>query len=240
MARPHIEPLGDRALIIAFGSTIDPAINRRVIEVAARIRLAAMAGVTDIVPSFAAIGVHYEPASIAVGRGELPYVALLRRLRPLLEEHPDAGVADASPIVEIPVCYGGRYGPDLAEAARLCEMTPDELVALHQQPGEPPLKVYMIGFAPGAPYIGLLDQRLSLPRRSTPRIDVPAGTVAIANRQSVIYPYTGPGGWNLIGRTPLTLFDPTRDPPGLLNPGDRVRFRAIDETELLAWPAHRA
>jgi inhibitor of KinA len=234
MSGMKIEPLGDQALVIELGTTIDPDVNRRVCTLAVRIRAAQVAGVTDIVPSFTAVGVHYLADAVPLQGDETPYEALVRRLQPLLDEPMQADDDESGPVIEIPVCYGGEYGPDLEEAARLCKLTPDELVALHQQPQ--PLRVYMIGFAPGAPYIGLLDERLSLPRRATPRVSVPAGTVAIANRQSVIYPFTAPGGWNLIGRTPLALFDATRDPPGLLRPGTLVRFKAIDEAQLKAWP----
>ncbi|MDB5999159.1 MAG: hypothetical protein JWP52_858 [Rhizobacter sp.] len=234
MSGMKIEPLGDQALVIELGTTIDPDVNRRVCTLAVRIRAAQVAGVTDIVPSFTAVGVHYLADAVPLQGDETPYEALVRRLQPLLDEPMQADDDESGPVIEIPVCYGGEYGPDLEEAARLCKLTPDELVALHQQPQ--PLRVYMIGFAPGAPYIGLLDERLSLPRRATPHVSVPAGTVAIANRQSVIYPFTAPGGWNLIGRTPLALFDATRDPPGLLRPGTLVRFKAIDEAQLKAWP----
>ena len=226
----RIEPLGDQALIIEFGQRVDADVNRRVCALALRIRAAGLGGVTDVVPSFTAVGVHYQADAVA-GRdpGELPHATLVRQLQPLLAEADDAAAVDFGDVVDIPVRYGGDWGPDLEEAATLCRMTADELIALHQQ--AEPLRVYMIGFAPGAPYIGQLDERLSLPRRATPRTQVPAGTVAIANRQSVIYPFTAPGGWNLIGRTPLRLFDPARDPPGLLVPGTRVRFRAIDAAE---------
>jgi KipI family sensor histidine kinase inhibitor len=232
----RIEPLGERGLIIELGTSIDPAVNRRVIALAGRIRAAALEGVVDVVPSFAAVGVHFHPEAVRLARGETAHSALARHLRTLIDDASVIDAASSPEIVDIPVCYGGVHGPDLDEAARLCKLDPAELVAIHQQPEAEPISVYMIGFAPGAPYIGLHDARLSLPRRSTPRIAVPAGTVAIANRQSVVYPFTGPGGWNLIGRTPLTLFDARRDPPGLLSPGVRIRFRAIEEAELQAWP----
>ncbi len=229
-----IEPLGDQALVIALGTAIDPAVNRRVCALALRIHAARLPAVVDVVPSFTAVTVHYRTEAASPVDGELPYDAMLARLRPLVDAPIPIDDEEADAVVDIPVCYGGDHGPDLDEAARLCGLTPDELIELHQQPQ--PLRVYMIGFAPGAPYIGLHDHQLSLPRRATPRISVPAGTVAIANRQSVIYPFTAPGGWNLIGRTPLALFDPWSDPPGIFRPGTLVRFRAIDEAQLNAWP----
>jgi KipI family sensor histidine kinase inhibitor len=234
MSYMRIEPLGDQALVIELGTTVDPEVNRRVCALAHRIREARVPAVVDIVPSFTTVAVHYLADAVSAGGDTMPHEAVVRLLQPLLDEPLSDDDEESGPVIDIPVCYGGEYGPDLEEAAKLCQLTPEELVALHQQPE--PLRVYMIGFAPGAPYIGLLDPRVSLPRRATPRISVPAGTVAIANRQSVIYPFTAPGGWNLIGRTPLELFDRLRDPPGLLKPGTLVRFRAIDEAEFKAWP----
>ncbi|HEY4066565.1 MAG TPA: 5-oxoprolinase subunit PxpB [Burkholderiaceae bacterium] len=233
MSGVKIEALGDQAVVIAFGDEIDPEINRRVCALAERIRAARLPAVFDVVPSFTAVGVHYLADGVPLRRDETPFDALVRLLRPLIDADDASGGDEAGPVIDIPVCYGGEYGPDLEEAARLCGITPDELVALHQQPQ--PLRVYMIGFAPGAPYIGRHDARLALPRRATPRVSVPAGTVAIANRQSVIYPFAAPGGWNLIGRTPLRLFDASRNPPGLLKPGTMVRFRAIDAARLEGW-----
>jgi KipI family sensor histidine kinase inhibitor len=131
----------------------------------------------------------------------------------------------AARTVEIPVCYGGEHGADLDETAALCGLAADELVRLHQAEG---LRVYMLGFAPGAPYIGLLDAKLAVPRLATPRTLVPAGSIGIANRQTVVYPTPAPGGWRLIGRTPRVLFDIARESPCLLRPGDRIRFTAID------------
>ena len=124
----------------------------------------------------------------------------------------------------MPVCYGGEFGPDLAEVAAACGLAPEAVTELHRAS---PHVVYMLGFAPGFPYIGGLDQRLAMPRRSTPRERVPAGTVAIARDQTAIYSLETPGGWNMIGRTPLKLFNPLADPPCLLQAGDELRFVPI-------------
>ena len=131
-------------------------------------------------------------------------------------------------VVEVPVCYGGDFGPDLAEVAVACDLTPDDVIARH---APSPHVVHMLGFAPGFPYMGGLDARLTVPRRATPRTAVPAGSVAIARDQSAIYPFEAPGGWNLIGRTPLRLFRPTTQPPCLLEPGDEVRFVPISSVQ---------
>ncbi len=227
----HIEALGDSALRIVLGDTLDSAVNHRVCAMADRIAKAVaggdLPGVTDVLPAFAVVGLHYRVESIQTRDGESPFAALSRQLAPLLAEPPEAAGEATGRLIEIPVCYGGEFGPDLEETAATCGITPAELIHLHQHPSEE-LRVYMIGFAPGNPYIGRLDAALSIPRRATPRTSMPMGTVCIANRQSVVYPLAAPGGWNMIGRTPLRLFDAARAEPCLLRPGDRIRFTAID------------
>lgn len=228
---PRIEALGDSALRIVLGDTLDPTVNRRVCALADRIALAAatgqLPGVTDVLPAFSVVGLHYRAEAIVTAEGESPFAAVSRLLGPLLSEPDAAPDGVASRLIEIPVCYGGDFGPDLEETAATCGMTASELIDLHQNPSEEQ-RVYMIGFAPGNPYIGRLDPSLAIPRRSTPRTSMPTGSVCIANRQSVVYPLSAPGGWNMIGRTPLRLFDVDRAEPCLLRPGDRIRFRAID------------
>jgi inhibitor of KinA len=137
-------------------------------------------------------------------------------------------------IVEIPVCYGGAFGPDLDDVAERHGLGSDDVVAIHTS-GE--YLVYMVGFMPGFAYLGGLDERIATPRRRSPRTAVPAGTVGIGGQQTGVYPLVSPGGWNLIGRTPLRIFDPARDEPTLLATGDRVRFRAIPLDEYQEWPS---
>lgn len=217
----RIHPQGDRCLVIVFGDAIDAGVGRTCLAVARLLREACLPGVTDVVPSFAAVAVHYAPGADGLG----PDVGLMSaRLAALLEQGiPRDALAQRT--VDIPVCYGGEHGPDLEDVARAAALAPEQIVALHTQPGS---MVFMLGFAPGHPYIGILDARLDIPRRASPRTAVPAGSVAIANRQTVIYPSRLPGGWNVIGATPLRLFDPARDPASLLQPGDQVRFVPID------------
>src|SRR5690606_29661814 len=136
--------------------------------------------------------------------------------------------ATAGREINIPVCYGGEFGPDLDEVALHAGISTGEVIALHTQSAN---LVFMLGFAPGAPYIGIHDERLNIPRRASPRTAVPPGSVAVANRQSMLYPSRLPGGWHIIGATPLALFDPACTPSALLQPGDRVRFVAIDRAE---------
>jgi KipI family sensor histidine kinase inhibitor len=217
----RIHPQGDRCLLLVFGETIDAGIGRACLGVARALREAALPGVTDVVPSFVAVAVHYAPGP----RGDGPrFAELVGRIEALLARGIPSAGADARDI-DIPVCYGGEHGPDLPDVARAAGLSPDEVIALHTQPGS---MVYTLGFAPGHPYIGVHDARLNLPRRASPRTAVPMGSVAIANRQTVIYPSRLPGGWNIIGATPLRLFDPAREPAALLQPGDRVRFVPID------------
>jgi KipI family sensor histidine kinase inhibitor len=217
----RIHPQGDRCLLVVFGETIDAGIGRACLAVARALRGAALPGVTDVVPSFVAVAVHYAPGPDGTGPR---YADLLQRIEAVLAQpipSADAGARD----IDIPVCYGGEHGPDLQEVARTASISEDEVIALHTHPGS---MVYTLGFAPGHPYIGVHDARLNLPRRASPRTAVPMGSVAIANRQTVIYPSRLPGGWNIIGATPLRLFDPAREPASLLQPGDRVRFVPID------------
>ncbi|HEY0296340.1 MAG TPA: 5-oxoprolinase subunit PxpB [Bordetella sp.] len=215
----QIEAQGDRCLLVRFGDTLDARTGQACLAAARLLREAGLPGVTDIVPSFAAVAVHYRPGVDGPGHAQLA-------------ERVAALFAGGIPIdalagrdIEIPVCYGGELGPDLPEVAARAGISEDEVVSLHMRPGS---MVFMLGFAPGFPYIGVHDEKLAIPRRDTPRLSIPAGSVAIANRQSVIYPGGLPGGWSIIGATPLVMFDPARSPAALLAPGDRVRFTAID------------
>lgn len=206
--------------MVYFGDRIDTQVGRLCLAAANLLRQANLPGVVDVVPSFIALAVHYQPT----GAHGPDYATLAAQVEQILGQDITLDEQSARD-VEIPVCYGGEYGPDLDDVARHAGLSPDEVIALHTQPGN---LVFMLGFAPGAPYIGVHDERLNIPRRASPRTAVPAGSVAVANRQSVLYPSRSPGGWNIIGATPLALFDPAGTPPTLLQPGDRVRFVSID------------
>jgi len=142
--------------------------------------------------------------------------------------HLEDGSAEPRPPIDVPLCYGGDYGPDLPEVAHLAHMAMEEVVAAHSAVT---YRVFMLGFVPGFPYMGLVDPRIAVPRRAIPRIRVPRGSVGIAGRQTGIYPVETPGGWQLIGRTPIGLFDARRQPPSFFRPGDSVRFYPVDEME---------
>ncbi|MBV7483817.1 5-oxoprolinase subunit PxpB [Bordetella sp. BOR01] len=226
-----MQPCGDRCLVVAFDETDVALSNAAACRLASLLLDAQLPGVGDIVPSMAAVGVHYDPAAVAVNQPEArPWDTLARQVEALMSSMQLAGNASAREIV-LPVCYGGEYGEDLEEVARTCGLTPDQVIGIHSGT---PVSVLMLGFAPGHPYIGMFDQRLSIGRRATPRTAVPRGSIGLANRQSVIYPTVLPGGWSLIGRTPLTLFSAHRDVPCLLNAGDLIRFKPITASEFAA------
>lgn len=220
----RILPQGDRCLIISFGDRIDASVGRTCLAAARKLRDARLPGVTDVVPSFVAVAVHYRPDGMNPGP---TCKNLTARIGELLAGGVAAGDSGERQI-DIPVCYGGIHGPDLADVALTAGLTPDDVIALHCQPRS---MVFMLGFAPGHAYLGIHDEKLNIPRRSSPRTAVPAGAVAIANRQTVIYPNRLPGGWNIIGATPLTLFNPGREPASLLQPGDSVRFVPVTPQE---------
>ncbi|WP_347558462.1 5-oxoprolinase subunit PxpB [Robbsia sp. KACC 23696] len=247
VAHPRLMPSGDHCLIVEFGQTIALDINLHACRFADRVRAAAIRGVVDVVPMFAGVAVHYLPHHIACGPAhplaeatgdveEMPYDALCRQIETLLAAD-DRGDGIAPRIVEIPVCYGGEYGPDFDDIARTTGMSAEELIAAHSGADA---RVFMVGFAPGAPYLGLWDERFALPRRASPRMLVPAGTVSIANRQSVIMPLDLPTGWHLLGRTPLRLYNPDSASPFLLSPGDRVKFVPISGDAFKALAAEQS
>lgn len=217
------EPLGERALLLRWGDTLDERTNARVHAAAATLRAAALSGVEDIAPAYASLLLRFDPAPWrAMGYADV-HRALRAHIEPLLAK------AEASPLSQprellVGVCYGGECGPDLAEVAHLAGLSEQQVIERHCAPV---YQVAMLGFAPGFPYLLGLDPVLHVPRRANPRICVPAGSVAIGGTQTGIYPRDLPGGWQLIGRTPMQLFDASRRPPGLLQPGDKVRFEAV-------------
>jgi len=206
---------GDRALVVEFGDRADRALSDDVLRLDAAIRSEALSGVVETVPTFRSLMIYFDPLVIA--RAELE-----RAVTGLLDRGP--GSAIEATLWRVPVCYEGEFAPDLDEVARLTGLTPGEVVAMHSGTR---YHVYMLGFLPGFPYMGDLPQELALPRRADPRLRVPAGSISIATTLTAIYPYESPGGWHLIGATPIRLFDPERSRPALLAPGDSVVFDPI-------------
>jgi KipI family sensor histidine kinase inhibitor len=230
----RMEPLGDQALLVILGEGIDPGVNDRVHQLTALIRGSALKGISDLIPAYANLAVHYDPATWA-GQGS-PYQALRDQLARLWRSA-GAAAPPAPRQVEIPVCYGLDYGPDLEAVASHCRLSAEEIVARH---AGAEYRVYMLGFAPGFPYLGGLDPAIAAPRRETPRLKVPAGSVGIAGMQTGIYPLESPGGWQIIGRTPKPLFQPDREEPCLLRPGDRLKFVPVDRAAYLAISEERS
>jgi KipI family sensor histidine kinase inhibitor len=218
-----IEPLGESMLVLRFGDCVDAGLNACVLAAAETLRQVDFPGLIDLVPAYASLALHYDAAFWAGRNGEPPWQHLAGALHAVFARPPRTGRTAARP-VEIPVCYGGDFGPDLDAVASHCGLSAADVVARHAD-GE--YRVAMLGFAPGFPYLLGLDPRLHAPRHAQPRLRVAAGSVAIGGTQTGIYPAELPGGWQVIGRTPLTLFDARREPPCLLAPGDAVRFRAI-------------
>lgn len=210
-------PCGDSAVTVEFGNRIDDQLNGAVHAFASAVEALGHPAIREVVPTYRSATVHYLPHL-------LEYAALVQLLRPLTETQGGAGPFGAP--VEIPVLYGGPWGPDLEEVAAHCGMTPEQVIAAHSAPC---YRIYMLGFTPGFPYLGGMDPRLATPRRKEPRIRIPAGSVGIAGSQTGVYPIEPPGGWQLIGRTPLRLFDLGSDPPILLQAGRSIRFVPIDE-----------
>jgi inhibitor of KinA len=216
---PLYRPCGDTALSVELGETIDIASNRRVHRLHGQLKSRQVAGLLGMNPTYRALFIEYDPRLIS-----------FERLLLLVEEAIEASIPpeEERETVEIPVCYGGEYGPDLEEVAARHNLSSQEVIALHSASL---YHVYMIGFTPGFPYLGGLDSRLATPRKKTPRERVPAGSVGIADRQSGIYPIESPGGWQIIGRTPLRLFALNRSPVFLVRAGQAVRFKAIARNE---------
>lgn len=234
MNDPSIEPLGDSALLIRFGDCIDATLSAGVIAAARALGQFGLPGVRDIAPAYAGVCVRYDPVAWSDREdARSPYERLSERLSKLLAARPSrrADLSDAD-ATEVPVCYGGEFGPDLMEVAQHARMSAEEIIARHAAAD---YRVAMLGFAPGFAYLLGMDAALQMPRRANPRTRVPAGSVAIGGAQTGIYPRELPGGWHIIGRTPRTLFDVARDPPALLAPGARVRFRAVDANALAAF-----
>jgi KipI family sensor histidine kinase inhibitor len=219
----RVVALGDSAVLVELGATIDETLNARAIALAARMRDSGVIGITDVVPAYASLAVHFDPRVLALSEA----TDIVSRCAAAAGES-GAGTATAPVTLEIPVWYDTSTGPDLEAVADHARCAVPEVVERHAAPA---YRVYMLGFLPGFPYLGRVDPRIAAPRHVSPRPRVPAGSVGIAGRQTGIYPRDSPGGWQIIGRTPLVLFDTSRTPPALLSPGDTVRFTPITESE---------
>ncbi len=213
---PRLTPIGDSAVLFELGDAIDPALNARAHALAAALLSSGLPGLGQPVAGYASLLISYDSH-------QLSFSVLIDWLHANLESV-QAPPEAQSRIVEIPVRYGGEGGPDLDFVAGHAGLSTAEVIALHTSPLYP---VYFMGFTPGFPYLGGLDPRIAAPRLPSPRLSIPAGSVGIAGAQTGIYPLESPGGWRIIGRTDRLLFDPQREQPFLLAPGDRVKFVAV-------------
>ncbi|MEW9699739.1 5-oxoprolinase subunit PxpB [Paenibacillus sp. SI8] len=230
--------LGDSAIVIQLGTTIDPKVHEQVRQLADYLEENRFQGFGEIVTAYTSITIYYDGYSVFKDRLNdffldelLPYEIVFAHVQTAIAQYENlrADLADEpSQSVEIPVCYGGMHGPDLQAVADYHGMTPEDVVGLHSSQDYP---VYLIGFAPGFPYLGGMDERIATPRKSVPRQRIPIGSVGIGGSQTGIYSLETPGGWNLIGRTPIALFRPQSANPSLLKVGDRVRFVPIKEEQ---------
>lgn len=219
---------GDAAITVELPSRIAPDVNARALALARAMRHRRAASLRDIVVGYCTVTVFFDPLAVDAAWLE-------SELQEALAELPEQGDVDAA-LIDVPVCYGGDLGPDLEDVAAFGGCSADEVAALH---AAATYRVYLVGFMPGFAYMAEVDARIAAPRRRSPRTAVPSGSVAIAGGQTGIYPSVTPGGWNIIGRTPVKPYDASRAVPFLFRPGDRVRFHAVDRAEfdrLSSWP----
>ena len=219
--KPTISPVGDRAISIDFGQVIDPTINRHIRQTIERIKELQLEGIIELVPTYCALLVEYDAMLYS-------YSEICNIIEPTLEEGMTNTTNELVTVVEVPTVYGGEFGPDLSFVASHNHLSEDEVISIHS--GTDYL-VYMLGFIPGFTYLGGMDSRIATPRLSSPRTLIPAGSVGIAGEQTGTYPSDSPGGWQIIGRTPVTMYDMSKAQAALLKAGDYVRYVPIDESE---------
>lgn len=219
--KPTISPVGDRAISIDFGQVIDPTNNRHIRQTIERIKALQLEGIIELVPTYCALLVEYDAMLYS-------YSEICNIIEPTLEEGMTDTTNELVTVVEVPTVYGGEFGPDLSFVASHNHLSEDEVISIHS--GTDYL-VYMLGFIPGFTYLGGMDPRIATPRLSSPRTLIPAGSVGIAGEQTGTYPSDSPGGWQIIGRTPVTMYDMSKAQAALLKAGDYVRYVPIDESE---------
>lgn len=215
-----IETYGDRGLRIQLGDSISKETNERIRSLSALLEKETNSGIIEWIPTYTAITIYYDPV-------QTTYEELRERMIFLYEGLSNRAIPPAE-VITIPVCYGGIYGPDIGHVAACNGLTDEEVIKIHS---EPDYLIYMMGFAPGFPYLGGMSEKLATPRLASPRTRIPAGSVGIAGSQTGVYPLESPGGWQIIGRTPLNLYNPENDTPILLRAGNYVRFKPITEKE---------
>lgn len=217
-------PLGDQAIVIEIGTEINEQTGKQVRQISTLLENNSPEWMIEFIPAFTTITVFYDPCRALYKKAETELAELLEQIS---EDRPAK-----SRTIEIPVCYGGKFGPDLEYVAEHNGLNPREVIDIHTAGV---YSVHMIGFAPGFPFIGGMSEKIAAPRRESPRLRIPERTVGIAGKQTGVYPIETPGGWQLIGRTPIRLFRPENDIPSLLRAGDKIIFREITDSEYHAW-----
>lgn len=227
-----IEPLGDCGLLVVFGDEVNDKVQQMVTAFSNLLSDYSIEGVIEFIPSYTTVTIFYNPLYFLDNKQKSPFQGCKQMVRHLIEkiDLKTDNISDKTRV--IPVCYGGEYGPDLAEISKIHRIDIDEVINIHI---DAIYTVAMIGFAPGFPYLSGLNKQIATPRLTSPRKMVPKGAVGIAGVQTGIYSLSSPGGWQIIGRTPITLFDHKKVQPSLLQQGDKVRFKRITETQFKAW-----
>jgi len=218
--KPIFRLAGDRGILVEYGNAIDARVNEKIRSMAMALENTPPAGVIESIPAFCSILLLYDPLKTTLDRLKKSLATLENTLTTLEIPPPKT--------IEIPVCYGGEYGPDIDFVAENSGLAMEDVARLHT---DPEYVIHMVGFAPGFPFLGGLPETLYTPRLETPRTHVPEGSVGIANNQTGVYPVSSPGGWRLIGRTPMRLFYPQQTDPIPYRSGDRIRFRSISKAE---------
>ena len=233
--KANIRPLGDSALVIQLGDGISPATHESVKNLSNLLEKEPFTGLIESVPSYNSLTIYYNPVAVyySSSDNELsnPYKKVSAFILALLDKLGTSKISEQR-LITIPVLYGGEFGPDLEYVANYHGLSVEEVIQIHSSND---YLVYMIGFAPGFPFMGGMDERIATPRKDSPRLAITPGSVGIAGKQTGIYPLETPGGWQIIGRTPLDLFLPELSPPTLLQSGDRIRYVPITLEEYAAY-----
>jgi KipI family sensor histidine kinase inhibitor len=222
MENIKIVAAGDSSLLIEFGNEINEEINRMITTIVQLMRDQQIEGVVDLIPAFCSLLINYDPRIVS-------YEKMRKRMQALVKIDLKGG-SGRKRVFEIPVCYGGQYGPDMETIASHAGLSEEEVIRIHSSRD---YLIYMLGFLPGFCYLGGLDERIHTPRLANPRVKIAAGSVGIGGSQTGIYPLDSPGGWQLMGMTPVKTYDPSREKPILLEAGDYIRFIPVEEAEYL-------
>lgn len=231
----QMRPLGDSAIVVQIGEGISPEIHHLIIHLTNEIEQDPFNGFIEAVPSYHSVTVYYNPITIKFENEQSEGISVYQKVSAFMEEYLkriDPTMEREQRLIEIPVVYGGEYGPDLEIVATYNSLTPEEVIDIH---ANNEYMVYMIGFTPGFPFLGGMDERIATPRKDSPRQAIAPGSVGIAGKQTGIYSLETPGGWQIIGRSPASLFLPNMSPPTLLQAGDKIRFKQIEADEFLAY-----